>query len=90
MATLFQISSKWGGKHADGYAGKIIVRRMRIDRQGYADNGQYFGVGAPVFEVMDDETGGGLVQFSLRGGDVASVRKYLSEAYPGALRKARR
>lgn len=36
-------------------ADKFTLTRLRIDRQGYADTGQYFGVGAPVFEYENDD-----------------------------------
>jgi hypothetical protein len=33
---------------------KVYATRIRLDRQGYSPEGRYFGVGAPVYFVHDD------------------------------------
>lgn len=88
--TLYQLQLKYGGRHADDFTGKINVKRERLDRQGYASDGSYFGVGAPVFRVFDAESDGGDVEFYVRSWDADTVREKVSEAYPGAAKKARR
>lgn len=37
--------------------GKTHARRVRINRQGYDSHGHYYGVGAPVFYVYNEDAG---------------------------------
>lgn len=39
------------GLPLDAPTGPIKVSRIRIDRQGYGDDGRYYGTGRPVFAV---------------------------------------
>lgn len=34
---------------------KVELRRVRVDRQGYDENGRYWGVGPPLFMAEDAE-----------------------------------
>jgi hypothetical protein len=34
---------------------RYYMRRIRINQGGYTDQGQYFGLGAPLYEVSNDE-----------------------------------
>jgi len=34
---------------------KLYTERVRLDRQGYTRGGQYYGTGAPLYRVSDDE-----------------------------------
>lgn len=36
---------------------KINIRRERLNHGGYTRSGHYFGTGAPLFQIEDDETG---------------------------------
>jgi hypothetical protein len=47
-AKVQELSSHWGGKHAYDHAGKIQIRRVKIDRQGYDPDGKYYGAGPTV------------------------------------------
>lgn len=38
-------------------AARFPVRRIRLDRGGYASGGRYYGSGAPLFSVYDEDTG---------------------------------
>lgn len=42
--------SKFDGK-------KLYLERVPLNSGGYTKSGRYFGVGAPLFRVIDDETG---------------------------------
>ena len=88
--TLYQLQLKYGGRHSDDFTGKINVKRERLDRQGYGPDGRYWGLGAPLFRVFDPDSDGGDVEFYVRGWDADAIRKMVSEAYPGAAKKARR
>jgi len=79
------LRSKWGGSHDYDNTGKVDVERVRLDRQGYADNGQYFGVGAPVWNVNNYEGTGGQIDFYIRAYDKAAARAKVAAAYPGVM-----
>lgn len=79
-----KLASDVGGTHDYNYEGKVLVRRCRISRDGYDDRGRYWGVGAPLYHVMDSETEGNRVDFYIRAYDVAGVRSKIRAAYPGA------
>lgn len=58
----------------------VSLRRVPLDRGGYGrDNGRYFGVGAPVYEV-DSETHWGTF---LRARDRADAKRQLRADCPG-------
>lgn len=37
------------------FTGRVSVRRERINSQGYLSDGTYFGVGAPLYFIQDEE-----------------------------------
>lgn len=45
---------------------RVIVRRIKLDRQGYTSGGRYYGAGAPLYEF---ETADGQVEGEFRAGD---------------------
>lgn len=72
----------WGGQVGDaGYAGKIHLERIKIRRDGYDVNGRYYGVGAPVFDVMSDN---GTIHTQVRAGDRDAAKAVVREMYPSA------
>jgi hypothetical protein len=84
------LRSKWGGRHDYDNTGKVDVVRVRLDRQGYADNGQYFGVGAPVWNVNNYDGTGGEIDFYIRAYDKAAAKAKVIDAYPGVGQARRR
>jgi hypothetical protein len=62
--------------------GKITVRRVPLDRQGYDPNGTYFGLGDRLFWVADE---GGNVDFVCRDYYAAMLATSLREnKYPNS------
>lgn len=72
---------KWGGSHEAGCTGRISVRGVRIDSGGYSPSGEYFGRGAPVYEVTSDDC---RVDFNLRAGSRECAVAEVREMYPAA------
>lgn len=60
----------------------IRVRRVKIDRGGYAPDGAYFGIGKPVY-TAESETSGDLLE-TLRAYDHASAKEKVRAKYPHA------
>jgi hypothetical protein len=83
----------WGGDPKRGAAlgrpsihegfieGKMVLRRIRLDRGGYDSNGTYFGVGMPLYWYADE---GGSVDDVLRAPDRASAKAEILKKYPKA------
>ncbi len=68
--------------HCPGYSGKLHLRRVRLDRGGYDQNGTYFGIGDPLYWVASP---GGEVDYVFRcNGDRASARYCVLQDYPRA------
>lgn len=63
------------------FAGKLTLRRMRLDSGGYDKNGTYFGHGAPLYWVADE---GGLIDYMLRASDRECARNLVLALYPKA------
>jgi hypothetical protein len=63
------------------YAGKLSVRKMRLDYGGYDCNGTYFGLGPPLYWVSSKDNG---VDFMLRASDRRAARDEVLEKYPRA------
>lgn len=85
------LSSHWGGQHAYDYTGKIGIERVRLNSGGYAPGGRYFGRGAPLWEIVNEESGGsGDVYFYIRAANKAAARALIQDAYPGARSGQRR
>jgi hypothetical protein len=58
----------------------LLVRRVKIDRGGYAPDGAYFGIGKPVYVVTDADSGD--VVETLRAYDHASAKDKVRAKYP--------
>lgn len=65
----------------EDYSGRLFLREMRIDHQGYDKNGTYFGVGKPLYWCANDE---GTVDFMLRASDRSTAREEVLKEYPQA------
>lgn len=48
---------------------KIYLRRMRINRGGYTDKGQYFGIGLPLYCASFEYGSNGYVDETIRATD---------------------
>jgi hypothetical protein len=53
----------------------IRIRRVRVNNQGYTSDGTYYGSGAPLYEVEDDNSGTTLM---LRAAGPSEARALLS------------
>lgn len=62
------------------YADKLYIKRVRLHGD-YDSNGTYFGQGAPLYWVSNDE---GTVDYVLRASCRASARDIVLKDYPKA------
>lgn len=58
--TITPVNCKYGapmGRHGSraGQPDKLHLRRVRLDSGGYDSGGAYWGIGAPLYEVFDDD-----------------------------------
>ncbi len=77
-------ASHWGGRHSGNrrdYSNKITIERIHLDRGGYTRGGKYFGTGAPLFDVYDDD---GVVYFQVRALDRNAAKRLVRAGYPKA------
>jgi len=74
---------KWGGQHQllNPY-GKLVIERVRLNSGGYTSAGRYFGVGAPLYRVMNDDSADGVVDFYIRAKDRAAAGREVRSIYP--------
>lgn len=63
------------------YTGRVFLRRVRIDRQGYDPNGTYFGVGDPLYWYANDE---GTIDGVFRAPTRSKALSWLRSRYPKA------
>lgn len=63
------------------FAGRLCLRRVRIDSGGYDPNGTYFGIGRPLYWYADDD---GEIDGVLRADDRADARARVLDMYPNA------
>ena len=63
------------------FAGRLFMRRVRLDSGGYDPNGTYFGVGNPLYWVSSEDSA---VDFMLRGVDREAARADVLRKYPKA------
>jgi hypothetical protein len=59
---------------------RFIVTRIRLNNGGYDSNGRYYGGGAPLFSVMDNETER---EETVRASDAKAARKKVMEGIFG-------
>lgn len=67
--------------HCPGFAGKLFLRRIRLNQGGYDRNGTYFGWGGPLYWVTSEE---GEVDYMLRAINRDSARAMVLVRYPNA------
>jgi hypothetical protein len=53
---------------------RFVVTKVHLNRGGYTSSGQYFGVGAPLYEIIDNDNG---ESFYHRANNVKMVREWL-------------
>jgi len=76
----------WGGQHKLlNPAGKLVIERVRLNRGGYTSSGRYFGGGAPLYRVMNDDSADGVVDFYIRAASRASAGREVRSMYPHAV-----
>jgi hypothetical protein len=63
------------------YAGRLVLRRVRLDCQGYDPNGTYFGIGAPLYWCANDEC---TIDYVFRAADRAAAKARVLNDYPNA------
>lgn len=68
-------------EEARTFKGRLYLREVRIDFQGYDPNGTYFGLGNRLYWCANNNHS---VDFMLRGEDRAAARKLVLEQYPSA------
>jgi len=56
---------------------KYTLQRVRLDRGGYTSSGKYYGIGAPLYEAYNPETGESLV---FRAADRATAKRHVEDA----------
>lgn len=78
----------WGGRHAErDYPEYLSIRRVLLDKGGYARRGQpapegrYFGVGLPLWSVQSDDLD---VDFFMRMPSLVEARAEVRRLYPKA------
>jgi hypothetical protein len=69
-----------GPDFLDVDAGKIYLRRVRLDSGGYDSGGAYWGLGAPLWEAMDQDGNGRI----FRARDRATAKVLICDDFPGA------
>ena len=87
---VWRLRTSLGGSHDEAYDGKLRIKRVPLNRDGYDRSAVYVGRGQPLFLVTDAETEGSRVAFHIRADDAAHVRDKIGVAYPGAFPRARR
>lgn len=63
------------------FAGKLYLRRVRLDSGGYDANGTYFGLGNPLYWLASDD---GSIDRVFRAADRDLAKKYARDLYPNA------
>lgn len=90
MADTFitQTNSRYGapmGRHTgphfvDVNAGRLYLRRVYLNNGGYDRGGAYWGVGTPLYEVLDHDGNG----FIFRAPNRYCAKKQVIADFPGA------
>lgn len=63
------------------YAGRLTLRRTRLNNGGYDRNGTYFGTGDPLYWYADDD---GEIDGMIRAKNRADARTAVLALYPNA------
>ena len=82
------VSGKYGapmGRHTgpdflDVDAGRLYLRRVRLDSGGYDCGGAYWGLGAPLWEALDQDGNGRI----FRARDRTDAKRLICQDFPGA------
>jgi hypothetical protein len=61
------------------YTGKVSIRKERVNAGGYIAGGIYFGCGAPLYFVQDED---GLWEDYIRASDREDAIAQVRERYP--------
>lgn len=69
-----------GPEFLDTYAGKIYLRRVPLDSGGYDRGGAYWGIGAPLWETMDQDGNG----FIFRAPSRDAAKQHIRDNFPDA------
>lgn len=85
---IHPVSCRYGapmGRHTgpdflDTDAGKLYLRRVHLDPGGYDRGGAYWGIGAPLWECLDQDGNGRIFRAPSRAAAKAAIR----EDFPGA------
>lgn len=67
-----------GPYYLDHEAGKVHLRRIQLDSGGYDKGGAYWGIGSPLYEVIDQEGNG----FILRAFNRSDAKKQILKDFP--------
>lgn len=67
--------------HEDGFAGRLYLRRVRLDVQNYDVNGTYFGTGLPLYWCANED---GTIDYIIRAPSRAHARSAVLGRYPKA------
>jgi hypothetical protein len=63
------------------YTGRVYIRKERINAGGYIAGGIYFGQGAPLYYVMDEDC---IWEDYIRASDRADAIEQMRRFYPNA------
>ena len=61
------------------YTGKVYIQKQRVNAGGYIAGGIYFGCGAPLYFVQDED---GLWDDYIRASDRADAIEIVRKRYP--------
>jgi hypothetical protein len=64
------------------YKGKLHLRKMRINNEGFDSNGKFFGIETSVYSCTSKD---GTVDFTLQAKSREDARKEVLETYPEAV-----
>ena len=65
----------------EDFAGRIYLRKVRLNQGGYDANGTYFGTGTPLYWYSDEE---GEIDAMLRANHREQARNMVLAKYPKA------
>lgn len=65
---------------------KFQLYRVPLNSGGYTSDGQYYGVGRPLYRAVNDDpsTPGPIIEFEFRAGDREEARAEVLSRYPNA------
>lgn len=69
------------GRYSKDGVNYIGISRIKLDRQGYDRHGSYYGVGAPLWAVYDDN---GDIEINVRAPSKKAVKDMIRAEIPNA------